>query len=128
MGYEQNRLMSSFIKSHFSYCQLIWTICSRTFIKELNNIQEKCLRLTTNGYASTFNELLKSSHELSIHKTCINYFMIEPCKYLHGLSLELVTNIPIFVCLTLKIYDQSDLEWMQSRFALVSCSKEYPYM
>ena len=29
------------------------------------------------NYNSTFNDLLESSHELSIHKTCINYLMIE---------------------------------------------------
>ena len=51
MGFEQNKLiMSSFIKSQFSYCPLIWMFCSRTSMNKLNNIHEKCLRLVTNDY------------------------------------------------------------------------------
>ena len=42
---------------------------------------------------SSFNELLESSHELSIHKIYISYLKIEVYKYLHGLSPELMTDI-----------------------------------
>ena len=94
MGFEQNKLiMSSFIKSQFSCCPLIWMFCTRTSINKLNNIHEKCLRLVTNDCDSNFNEPLESSHELSIHKTCTNYLMIEVYTYLHGLSPELATDI-----------------------------------
>ena len=62
----------------------------------MNNIQEKCLRLITNDYDSNFNEILESSHELSIHKSCINHLMIEVYKYLHGLSAELMTASLLF--------------------------------
>ena len=51
MGFEQKKLiMSSFIKSQFSYCPLIWMFYSRTSMNKLNNIHEKCLRLVTNDY------------------------------------------------------------------------------
>ena len=82
--------MPSFIKSQFSYCRLI---CSRTSLNKLNNVHEKCPHLVTNDYDSNFNELLESFHELSIHKTCISYLIIEVYKYLHGLSLKLMTDI-----------------------------------
>ena len=55
-GSEQNKLMSSFIKSQFSYCPLIWIFCSRTSMNKLNNIHENCLRLVKNDYNSNFNE------------------------------------------------------------------------
>ena len=102
MGSEQNKLiMSSFIKSQFSYCPLI-----------------------TNKYDSNFNELLESSHELSIHKPCIIYLMIKVFKYLHGHSSELMTDVftlrrktltifAIFIFLTLRIHGQCVLEFMQ---------------
>ena len=78
MGFEQNKfLMSSFIKSQFSYCPLIWLFCSRNFVNKLNNIHEKCLQFITNDYDANFNEPLESSHDHSIHKICINYLMIE---------------------------------------------------
>ena len=92
MSSEQNKLIISFfIKSQFSYCPLIWMFCSRTSMNKLNNIHKKSLRLVTKNYDSNFNELLEPSHELSIHKTCINYLMI--VKYLHELSSELMTDI-----------------------------------
>ena len=94
MGSEQNKLiMSSFIKSQFSYCPLIWMFCSRTSMNKLNNIHEKCLRLLTNDHDSNFNGQLESFHELSICKTCINFLMIEVFKCLHGLSHKLMTDI-----------------------------------
>ena len=85
--------MSFFIKSQFSYCPLIWMFCSRTSMNKLNHIHKKCLHLVTNDYDSNVNELLESSHELSIHKTSINYLMMEVYKYLHGLSPKLMTDI-----------------------------------
>ena len=88
--------MSSFIKSQFNYCPLIWMFCSRT---SMNNIHEKCLHLVKNDFDSNFNKLLESSHELLIHKTCINYLIIEVFIYLQGLSPELMTHI-----LTLRNY------------------------
>ena len=94
MGFEQNKLiMQSFIKSQFSYCLLIWMFYSRSFINKLNNIHEKYLHLVANDYGSNFNELLESSHELSISKPCINYLIIELYMYLHGLCPKLMTDI-----------------------------------
>ena len=85
--------MSSSIKCKSSYCPLVWMFCSRTSMNKLNNILEKCLPLITSDYESNFNKLLKSSYELSIHKTCINYLKIEFYKYLHELPPELMTDI-----------------------------------
>ena len=67
--------------------------CSKTSMNKLNHIPKKCLPLVKNDYDSNFSKLLESSHELLIHKTCINYLMIEVYKYLHGLFPELMTDI-----------------------------------
>ena len=78
MGFKQDKLiMSSFIKFQYSYWQLILMFYSRTSMNQLNNMHEKCLCLVTSDYDSNFKELVESSHELSTHKTCINYLMIE---------------------------------------------------
>ena len=61
---------------------------------KLNNIHE-FLRLTTNDNDSNFNEILESSHELWIHKTCINYLMIEVYEHLHGITPELIIKLTI---------------------------------
>ena len=39
-------LIDSFIKSHFSYCPLIWMFCNRKCMKKVNTIQDYYLRLT----------------------------------------------------------------------------------
>ena len=91
--------------------------------KKKYNIYENSIRFVTNDYNSNFNELLESSHEISIYKTCINYLMIEVYKYLHELSPQLMTyifalrknpyngrNIHLF---GLKIHGQCILELMQ---------------
>ena len=90
---------------------------SRASMSKLNNIHEKCLRLITNNNDSNFNGLLESSHEFKIHKTYINYLMIEVYKYLLELSPELMTDIFKFlqylqylVYLVLKIYGQCVLK------------------
>ena len=83
----------SFIKFQICYCSVICMFCSKISINKLDNIHENCLSLVTNDYDSNFNELLESSHEISIHKTWISYLMIEVYKYLHGLSPELMTDI-----------------------------------
>ena len=84
--------MSSSIKCKSSYCPLVWMFCSKP--PWINwTISSKCLPLITSDYESNFNKLLKSSYELSIHKTCINYLKIEFYKYLHELPPELMTDI-----------------------------------
>ena len=71
--------------------------CSRTSRNKLNDIHENCLCLLTNHCDSNFNKLLEASQEISIHKTCINYLMIEVHNYLHGLSPELMNHILIVI-------------------------------
>ena len=88
-----DKFYNSFIKFQTSYFPVIWMFCSRASMNKLDGIHGKCPRLVTNDYDSNFNEVLKSSHEILIHKTCINYLMIKRYKYLQGLSPELMTDI-----------------------------------
>ena len=83
----------SLIKSEISYCPVIWVFYLRTSRNKLNDIHENFLCLVTNDCDSNFNEILESSHEISIHKTCLSNLMIEVYKHLHGLSPELMTHI-----------------------------------
>ena len=75
----------------------------------------------THYYKQLYNELPESTHELPIHKTCIDYLMIAVCKYLHRQSPELMNDIFSLwknhhiirnIRLTLKIHGQCVLEWM----------------
>ena len=47
-------LINSFIKSHFSYCPLIWTFRNRKSMKKVHKIQERYLRLMKNNYELSY--------------------------------------------------------------------------
>ena len=48
-------LMKAFIRSQFSYCQLIWMFHSRTLNNRINNIHGMALELTYKDKKSSFN-------------------------------------------------------------------------
>ena len=70
-------LINYFIKSHFSYCLFIWMFCNRESMKQVNKIQERYLRLMTNNYELSYEELLDLTNEISPHDRCLNSLMIE---------------------------------------------------
>ena len=45
-------LLSSFIISNFSYCRLIWMICSKKSTKKINAVHERSLQIIRNDYES----------------------------------------------------------------------------
>ena len=51
-------LITSLIKSHFSYFPLIWIFCNRNSMKKVNKIQESYLRLVTNNYELSYEFLI----------------------------------------------------------------------
>ena len=70
-------LTSSFIKSQFNYCPVIWAFCSKKALRRLNNIHEIPLGLTHHDYAPNFITLLVNANEKSIHQKCLERLMIE---------------------------------------------------
>ena len=60
-------LINSFIKSHFSYCPLVWMFFNRKSMNKVNNIQERYLRLVTNSYELNYEELLDLTNKISPH-------------------------------------------------------------
>ena len=68
-------LVNSFIKSHFSYCPLIWMFCNWKSMRKVSKIQELYLRLMTNNYELSYEELLDLTNEISPHQRCLNSLM-----------------------------------------------------
>ena len=56
---KKNILFNAVIKSHFSYCPLIWMFSSRRSNNLINRIDERSLRTVCNDASSTFQELLQ---------------------------------------------------------------------
>ena len=90
---QRNLLVNSFIKSHFSYCPLLWMFCSRTSISKTNKLHELALRLIFNNYNDNFNDLLSLSNDISTHQRCINFFLTEVYKLINGLSPDIMNEV-----------------------------------
>ena len=65
-------VINSFIKFHVNYSPLIWMFYNRKSIKKVSKIQERCLRLMTNNYGLSYEELLDLTNEISPHQWFLN--------------------------------------------------------
>ena len=77
--------INSLIKYHFSYCPLIWMFWNRKNMKKVNKIQELYLRLMTNNYELTYEELLNLTNEISPIQRCLY-------KCLNGISPGIIND------------------------------------
>ena len=60
MTTDQKKLIfSSFIKSQFTYCPLIWMFCTKRSLRRIHNIHERYLRFIQQNYRSEFEILLE---------------------------------------------------------------------
>ena len=64
-----------FIKTHFSYCPLIWLFCNRISTRKVNKIQERYLRLMANNYKLSYEELIDLTNEIPPHQLCLSSLM-----------------------------------------------------
>ena len=86
MTTDKKNIFSSFIKSQFVYCPLIWMFCIKRSLRRINNIHEWCLCLIQQNYRSEFERLLENANEKSVHQKCIEFLLIEVYEYLNRLS------------------------------------------
>ena len=56
------------IKSQFSYCPLIWMFYSRQSDNLTNKAHERSLSLITNDENRTFETLLQSNKDITVHQ------------------------------------------------------------
>ena len=70
-------IINAYIKSLFNYCPLVWMFCYRRIMHKMNKIHEPSLRLLLKNYKDGFQDLLRSSGDISIHQRCINSLLTE---------------------------------------------------
>ena len=90
---QQVLIINAYIKSLFNYCPLVWMFCYRGIMHKMNKIHERSLRLLLKNYKDDFQDLLRSSSDISIHQRCINSLLTEVYKYIHGLSPEIMNEV-----------------------------------
>ena len=87
MTTDQKKLIfSSFIKSQFTYCSLIWMFCTKRSLRRIINIHER-------NYKSKLERLLENGNEKLVHQKCIEFLLIELYEYLNGLSPDIMNTI-----------------------------------
>ena len=65
-------IINSYIRSIFIYCPLVWMFCYRGITHKMNKVHERSLRLLLKNFKDDFQDLLRSSGDVSIHQRCIN--------------------------------------------------------
>ena len=94
LSFEKRRtLLKAFIDSQFSYCPLVWMFCSRKMNSRINHLHERALRLVYNDYISSFDELLRKDHTVSIHHRNIHAVAIEMYKINNNLSPSFMNEL-----------------------------------
>ena len=66
---DQKRIIfNAMIKSQFIYCPLIWIFYSRQSNNLINKAHERSLSLITNDENSSFETLLQSNKDITVHQ------------------------------------------------------------
>ena len=85
---EQKKIVfKAVIKSHFSYCKLIWMFSSRRSNNLINRIQERSLKTVYNHKSSIVKELLQRNKSVSIHHKNIQTLTKEMFKVVKNIFL-----------------------------------------
>ena len=90
---QRKSLLNSVIKSHFTYCPLIWMFTSRYLNNALNNVHERALRLIYNDHEKSFNSILTENKRKTIHQKGLKFLAIEIYKFQNGLSPPIMNDI-----------------------------------
>ena len=84
------------VKSQFSYCPLVWMLCSRNADSLVNEIQERSLRLITNDKNSTLEHLLLASNEITTHQRNLQVLMVEVFKIINDFAPPIMEDFFLF--------------------------------
>ena len=72
------------VKYFFNYCPLVSIFCYQEIMHKMNKIHERSMRLLFKNYKDDFQDLLRSSADISIPQRCINSLLTEVYNDVHG--------------------------------------------
>ena len=85
--------MNEFFKAQFNYCPIIWMFYSRYLSNKINQLHERCLRISYNDKRSNFEELLVKDNSLSIRHSNIHSLATEVCRVVNGICPEIMNDV-----------------------------------
>ena len=82
------RRINSLVNTQFEYAPQIWVFTSKNSMLKVNKIHQRTLRVGYDDYNSTYEELLASHNDISIHQKHPKHLTIEVYKSLTNLNPE----------------------------------------
>ena len=79
---------NSVIMSNFSYCPLIWLVCTKGANNEINRTHKHALRALYGDYESMLEELLDRDKSKTIHKKNLQILMADVYRTINHLKPE----------------------------------------
>ena len=84
------------IKSHFSYCPLIWILSSRKANNLIKKVRERYIWKISGDNESNFEILLEKINEITIHQRNFKVLMAEVHKVINEYAWPIMGNF--FIC------------------------------
>ena len=81
-------LANSFVNTQFGYAPLTWMFASKNSMLKVNKIYRRTLCVVYDDNSSTYEELLNSHNDISIHQKHLKHLAIEVYKSLTNLNPE----------------------------------------
>ena len=79
-------LCSAFINSQFYYAALIWEFAKKWLISRVQKIHFRLLQVVRNTYDTTFDELLSTDSDVSIHQRHLRFLFTEVFESVNNLD------------------------------------------
>ena len=90
---QEKLLYKSTIKYQFSYCVLVWMFCSRQSNNLINKIHEWSISISYKDQKTSYNNLLGTHNELSIHQRNLQVLMTEIYKIVNGVAPPIMNSL-----------------------------------
>ena len=84
------------IKSQFNYCPLAWIFCSRQSKNLINKTQERSLRISYKEQKTSYQNLLETHNELTIHQRNLQVLMTEIYKIVNDVAPPIMNSLFAF--------------------------------
>ena len=80
------------IKSQFNYCPLTWMFCSRQSNNLINKIHKQSLRISYKDQKTSYQNLLETHNELTIHQRNMQVSMTEIYEIVNGVASPIMNS------------------------------------
>ncbi len=86
-------IFNAYIVSNFSYCPVIWHMCSKYDTKKIKKVQEKALCFIYRKFESDYKSLLNLAQGSFLYMDRLRTIVTEVYKAINGMSPELLQDL-----------------------------------